>query len=138
MLSVSCSLSLSIKESESASFITIIVCLVGILLSVLETGLSRKYSQINVQNFNSLQKQSRPGVKIVTTDIDIVCLSMMRFFQTIFSIFISFCSEGITHFLILALPNYHGQAALNCAQNCLVLCVVLMARLTAIFASLNL
>ena len=54
MLSVSCSLSLSIKESESASFITIIVCLVGILLSVLETGLSRKYSQINVQNFNSL------------------------------------------------------------------------------------
>ena len=54
MLSVSFSLSLSIKESESAGFITIIVCLVGILLSVLETGLCRKYSQINVQNFNSL------------------------------------------------------------------------------------
>ena len=54
VLSVSFSLSLSIKESESASFITIIVCLVGILLSVLETGLCRKYSQINVQNFNSL------------------------------------------------------------------------------------
>ena len=48
MLSVSFSLSLSIKESESAGFITIIVCLVGILLSVLETGLCRKYSQINV------------------------------------------------------------------------------------------
>ena len=48
------SLSLSIKESESGGFITIIVCLVGILLSVLETGLCRKYSQINVQNFNSL------------------------------------------------------------------------------------
>ena len=54
VLSVSFSLSLSIKESESAGFITIIVCLVGILLSVLETGLCRKYSQINVQNFNSL------------------------------------------------------------------------------------
>ena len=39
------SLSLSIKENESASFITIIVCLVGILLSVLETGLCRKCSQ---------------------------------------------------------------------------------------------
>ena len=52
-LSVSFSLSLSIKESESAGFITIIVCLVGIL-SVLEMGLCRKYSQINVQNFNSL------------------------------------------------------------------------------------
>ena len=52
VLSVSFSLSLSIKESES--FIAIIVCLVEILLSVLETGLSRKYSQINVQNFNSL------------------------------------------------------------------------------------
>ena len=49
MLSVSFSLSLSIKESESAGFITIIVCLVGILLSVLETGLCRKYLQINVQ-----------------------------------------------------------------------------------------
>ena len=49
MLSVSFSLSLSIKESESASFITIIVCLVGILLSVLETGLCRKYSQINMR-----------------------------------------------------------------------------------------
>ena len=46
VLSVSFSLSLSIKESES--FIAIIVCLVGILLSVLETGLCRKYSQINV------------------------------------------------------------------------------------------
>ena len=45
VLPVSFSLSLSIKESESASFITIIVCLVGILLSVLETGLCRKYSQ---------------------------------------------------------------------------------------------
>ena len=54
MLSVSFSLSLSITESESAGFITIIVCLVGILLSVLETGLCRKYSQINVQNFKSL------------------------------------------------------------------------------------
>ena len=52
VLSVSFSLSLSIKESES--FIAIIVCLVGILLSVLETGLCRKYSQINVQNFKSL------------------------------------------------------------------------------------
>ena len=49
VLSVSFSLSLSIKESESASFITIIVCLVGILLSVLETGLCRKYSQINMR-----------------------------------------------------------------------------------------
>ena len=55
-LSVSFSLSLSIRESESESesFITMIVCLVGILLSVLETGLCRKYSQINVQNFKSL------------------------------------------------------------------------------------
>ena len=33
MLSVSFSLSLSIKESESAGFITIIVCLVGIIVS---------------------------------------------------------------------------------------------------------
>ena len=45
VLAVSFSLSLSIKENESASFITIIVCLVGILLSVLETGLCRKCSQ---------------------------------------------------------------------------------------------
>ena len=51
MLSVSCSLSLSIKESESASFITIIVCLVGILLSVPETGLCRKYSQNKCSKF---------------------------------------------------------------------------------------
>ena len=33
VLSVSFSLSLSIKESESAGFITIIVCLVGIIVS---------------------------------------------------------------------------------------------------------
>ena len=53
-LSLSLSLSPSIMESESECFITQIVCLVEILLSVLETGLCRKYSQINVQNFNSL------------------------------------------------------------------------------------
>ena len=51
---LSLSLSPSIMEGESECFITQIVCLVGILLSVLETGLCRKYSQINVQNFNSL------------------------------------------------------------------------------------
>ena len=51
MLSVTFSLSLSIKESESAGFITIIVCLVGILLSVLETGLCRKYSQNKCSKF---------------------------------------------------------------------------------------
>ena len=45
------SLSLSIKESESGGFITIIVCLVRILLSVLETGLSRKYSQNKCSKF---------------------------------------------------------------------------------------
>ena len=50
-LSVSFSLSLSIKESESGGFITIIVCLVRILLSVLETGLSRKYSQNKCSKF---------------------------------------------------------------------------------------
>ena len=50
-LSVSFSLSLSIKESESGGFITIIVCLVQILLSVLETGLSRKYSQNKCSKF---------------------------------------------------------------------------------------
>ena len=49
VLSVSFSLSLSIKESES--FIAIIVCLVGILLSVLETGLCRKYSQNKCSKF---------------------------------------------------------------------------------------
>ena len=54
VLSVSFSLSLSIKESESASFITIIVCLVGILLSVLEIGLCRKYSQNKSSKFKSL------------------------------------------------------------------------------------
>ena len=46
---LSVSLSLSIKESES--FIAIIVCLVGILLSVLETGLCRKYSQNKCSKF---------------------------------------------------------------------------------------
>ena len=45
------SLSLSIKESESGGFITIIVCLVRILLSVLETGLCRKYSQNKCSKF---------------------------------------------------------------------------------------
>ena len=50
-LSVSFSLSLLIKESESGGFITIIVCLVGILLSVLETGLCRKYSQNKCSKF---------------------------------------------------------------------------------------
>ena len=51
VLSVSFSLPLSIKESESVSFITIIVCLVGISLSVLETGLCRKYSQNKCSKF---------------------------------------------------------------------------------------
>ena len=51
VLPVSFSLSLSIKESESGGFITIIVCLVRILLSVLETGLSRKYSQNKCSKF---------------------------------------------------------------------------------------
>ena len=36
---------------ESESFIAIIVCLVGILLSVLETGLCRKYSQNKCSKF---------------------------------------------------------------------------------------
>ena len=45
------SLSLSIKESESLGFITINVCLVGILLSVLETGLCQKYSQNKCSKF---------------------------------------------------------------------------------------
>ena len=57
VLSVSFSLSLSIKESESASFITIIVYLVGIILSVLETGLCRKYSQ-NVQKNSKASRSS--------------------------------------------------------------------------------
>ena len=47
------SLSLSIKESESECFITIIVCLVEILLSVLDTALWRKYSQ---NKFSKFQK----------------------------------------------------------------------------------
>ena len=36
---------------ESESFIAIIVCLVEILLSVLETGLGRKYSQNKCSKF---------------------------------------------------------------------------------------
>ena len=56
MLSVTFSLSLSIKESES--FIAIIVCLVGILLSVLETGLSRKYSQNKCSKFSKASLSS--------------------------------------------------------------------------------
>ena len=61
VLSVSFSLSLSIKESESASFITIIVCLVGILLSVLEIGLCRKYSQNKSSKFKTSWEKMREG-----------------------------------------------------------------------------
>ena len=50
-LSLSLSLSPSIMESESECFITQIVCLVEILLSVLETGLGRKYSQNKCSKF---------------------------------------------------------------------------------------
>ena len=39
------------RESESESFITIIVCLVEILLSVLDTALWRKYSQNKYSKF---------------------------------------------------------------------------------------
>ena len=60
VLSVSFSLSLSIKESESASFITIIVCLVEILLSVLDTALWRKYSQ------NKYSKFQKPLIAVET------------------------------------------------------------------------
>ena len=50
-LSLSLSLSPSIMESESECFITQIVCLVEILLSVLDTASWRKYSQNKCSKF---------------------------------------------------------------------------------------
>ena len=47
----SLSLSPSIMESESECFITQIVCLVGIILSVLDTALWQKYSQNKCSKF---------------------------------------------------------------------------------------
>ena len=55
------------EMKESESFITIIVCLVGILFSVLDAALWRKYSRNKCyKNFKSLYKQLRPGARTIT------------------------------------------------------------------------